>query len=94
MLRHPHLIFVIPDIVGFPHFQSDGVLATGFGDENSFGRVGNLRTGDDHDFLRDSLVDENPIALAHDGAIVFSRSSATHSLQAITLDFARQWCPT
>jgi hypothetical protein len=29
----------------------------------------NLGAGHDHDFFRDSLVDENPIALAHGHAI-------------------------
>ena len=72
MLWHPHLILVAPGIVGPPDFQSDSEFASGFGDENSFGRVGYFGPGDNHDFFGDALIDQYAITLAHSSAVLSS----------------------
>ena len=71
MLRHPHLVLVAPSVIRTPYFQTDGVLAARFSDKYAFRRMRDLGARNDHNFLCDTLVDENPIAFAHRYPVVF-----------------------
>src|ERR1044072_7526909 len=77
MLRHPHLVFLIPGVIRSPDFQTNRVFAAGLGDEDPFRRMRDFGARNDHHFLRDTFVNENTIAFAHCDAILPS-SLAIH----------------
>ena len=77
MFGNPHLVLVIPGVVRAPNFEANGIFAARLGHEDALGRMRNFRAGDDHDFFRDPLVDQNTVALAH-GDAVFSFSPGAH----------------
>ena len=87
MLRHPHLILFIPSVIRSPYFQTNRIFAAGLGDEDPFQGMRDFGARDDHDFFRDTFIDENTIAFAHCDPI-FASSLAIHARKLSSAKFS------
>ena len=65
------MIFFAPSVIRFPHFEADRKFATRLRNKYSLHRMRNFGSSNNHDLLRDSLIDEDAVALAHARASFF-----------------------